>query len=330
MKTLKFVALLIVLEGLSSCATPIATPALIASASQTQSPIRPMARVAVIRDDDAPLYSKAVLGIGVELEEEFIEYSLLGRASRGPDVVKGALARGAQLIIAIGPKSANAAKAESVQVPVIYCLVPRVEDYDLDRPNVVGIRLEVPVSRQLSLLKSLFEEVKRVVVVGDRENSRSLFERVTTEGKKQNIEVVVAQARLSTAVAGALRDVQSKVDAILLLPDAVALNMTSFDAMVEYARDQKIPFMALDDGFVARGALLSYVIDYGLTGRQAASMANRILNDGMSLKDVRLVDYEGLNIAVNMGAADSLFHDGSFSHKLLRLAAEQRYGIEAF
>ena len=26
-------------------------------------------RVAVIRDDDAPLYSKAVLGIGVELED---------------------------------------------------------------------------------------------------------------------------------------------------------------------------------------------------------------------------------------------------------------------
>jgi len=288
------------------------------------------ARIGVIRDDDATLYSKVVLGIGVELEEEFMEYSLQGHASRGPDAVKGAIAAGAQVIIAIGPKSANAAKSASVHVPIIYCLVPRVEDYDLDRPNVVGIRLEVPVGRQLTLLKTLFAATKRIGVVADKAVSQPLLDRLQKEAKSQNLEIVVANAKLSTAVGGALLDVQTSLDALLLLPDPVALNVTSFDAMVSFARDKKIPFFALDDGFVARGALLSFVIDYGLTGRQAALMATKILNDGMSLKDMRIVEHEALNLAVNMRTASTIFKDSSFSNKLLLVAAERRYGIEAF
>ena len=51
---------------------------------------------------------------------------------------------------------------------------------------------------------------------------------------------------------------------------------------------------------------------------------------GMSLKDVRIVKHEALNLAVNMRTADALFKDGPFSYKLLQLAADQRYGIEAF
>lgn len=288
------------------------------------------ARIGVIRDDDATLYSKVVLGIGVELEEEFMEYSLQGHASRGPDTVKAAIAAGAQVIIAIGPKSANAAKNESVHVPIIYCLVPRVEDYDLDRPNVVGIRLEVPFARQLSLLKNLFAGTKRVGVVADKAASKSLLDRLHKEAKAQSLEIVVANAKLATAVGGALLDIQTSLDALLLLPDPVALNVTSFDAMVSYARDKKIPFFALDDGFVARGALLSFVIDYGLTGRQAALMATKILNDGMSLKDMRIVEHDGLNLAVNTRTASTIFKDSSFSHKLLLVASERRYGIEAF
>jgi ABC-type uncharacterized transport system substrate-binding protein len=288
------------------------------------------ARIGVIRDDDATLYSKVVLGIGVELEEEFMEYSLQGHASRGPDAVKGAIAAGAQVIIAIGPKSANAAKNASVHVPIIYCLVPRVEDYDLDRPNVVGIRLEVPFARQLTLLKILFSGMKRIGVVADREGSSGLLEKFNKEAKSQNLEVVVANAKLATAVGGALLDMQTSIDALLLLPDPVALNVTSFEAMVSFARDKKIPFLALDDGFVARGALMSFVIDYGMTGRQAALMASKILNDGMSLKDMRIVEHEALNLAVNMRTASTIFKDGSFSNKLLLVAAERRYGIEAF
>lgn len=288
------------------------------------------ARVAVIRDDDAPLYSKAVLGIGVELEDEFVEYSLMGQASRGPELVKSALSNGAEVLIAIGPKSANAAKIHAAITPVIFCLVPRVEDYDLDRPNVVGIRLEVPFSRQLSLLKTLHPKVRLVAVVADRDHSASLIDRAKNEAKNLGLDLVVAHSKLASAVAGALQDLHGKVDALLLLPDPVALNMTSFDAMVEFAKAKAIPFMAIDDGFVARGALFSFAIDYGLTGRQAAMLANRVLNDALSLKDIRVVDHEALNVAINVAAADSLFPDGTFSHKLLQVAAQQRYGIEVF
>jgi putative ABC transport system substrate-binding protein len=287
-------------------------------------------KVAVIRDDDAPLYAKAVLGIGVELEEEFAEYSLMGHSSRGPELIKSALSNGAQVIIAIGPKSANAAKNHAAQTPIIYCLVPRVEDYDLDRPNVVGIRLEIPIARQLRLLKAFVPDLKRVAVVVDKEHSSKLVDRVSKDAKGQGVEVIVANARLATAVSGALADLEATPDALLLLSDPVALNITSFDAMVAYAKAKKIPFLAMDDGFVARGALLSFAIDYGLTGRQAATLANRILKDALSLKDMRIVEHEGLNLAVNVAVSDYLYPDGNFSHKLLQIAAEQRYGIEAF
>jgi len=259
-----------------------------------------------------------------------VTYSLQGRKSRGPELVEKAIANKAKILIAVGPMSANAAKEKALQIPVIYCLVPRVEDYDLDRQNVVGVRLEVPIARQLGLLKSLFTGVRRIGVVADRDLSQGLLDRVSQEAKNHNVQIVVAHAKLPAAVAGALLDVQSKLDALMLLPDPVALNMTSFDAMVAFARDKKVPFLALDDGFVARGALLSYVVDYGLTGRQAAALANRILNEGLSLKDVRMVEHEALNVAVNMTTVAKIFDDGTFSHKLLQLAAEQRYAIEAF
>ncbi len=285
---------------------------------------------AVVIDDDLPLYRTVVTGIGVEALAVVDEYSLGGDASAGPTVMKNIALDPPAAIVAVGPKAANAAKAGAGDVPVVYCMVPRLESYRLDGPTTAGVRLERSYRVQLAALKSLLPKAKRVAVLYNPARSAETLRLARQAAGESGLELVGVEIASPQDASQALAKVQGKVDALWMISDPTALNLTTFEAMIAFAEEQKLPFLALDARFVERGALLAFAVDYARIGRQVGRIANQLVFEGQRPGSIGLVAPEGLDIAFNLTTAARLGDKGELYESVLQYAATNQHGLRVF
>lgn len=262
---------------------------------------------AVMMDSDLPLYKRVATGIAIELGES---------DSENPSVM-----------IAIGPKSTAAAIKNHKKTPVIYCMVPSLENYKFVQLNTVGIRLEYNYEKQLGMLQSVFPDIKRVGVLYHPQKSKAEVARAQAAAGRVGLMLIVAKLGNPESVPKALATLQGQVDALWMLSDPVALHISVVEQSIKFALEQKLPFLALDDGFVAQGALMSFATDYVWVGRQAGRLANRIVSEGISQ---HIVEPEGLNIALNMTTMAQFDTAADVSLNLLNYAAEHQFKVETF
>lgn len=285
---------------------------------------------AVIIDDDLPLYRTVVTGIGVEALAAVDEYSLGGDAAQAETVMKKVMADPPAAIIAVGPKAANAAKARAGDVPVVYCMVPRLESYRLDGPTSAGVRLERSYRAQLGALKNLLPNASRVAVLYDPARSAQTIRLARAAASESGLDLVAVEIARPDDAAAALGRIAGQADALWMISDPTVLNLTTFEAMVTFAESEKLPFLALDARFVERGALLAFAIDYARMGRQVGRIANRIAFEGQRPDKVGLVAPEGLDIAFNLGTAERIGKKSELSESVLSYAAEHQHGVRVF
>lgn len=285
---------------------------------------------AVIIDDDLPLYRTVVTGIGVEALAAVDEYSLGGDAAAGAVVMKKVMTHPPAAIVAVGPKAANAAKVGAGKVPVIYCMVPRLESYRLEGPTTAGVRLERSYRAQLSSLKSLLPTATRVAVLYNPSRSEQTIRLARRAASESGLELVPVEITTPQDATTALAQIAGKADALWMVSDPTVLNLTTFEAMVRFAGEQKLPFLALDARFVERGALLAFAVDYARMGRQVGRIANQLVFEGQSPQQVGLVTPEGVDIAFNLSTAEKVGKKAELYESVLEYAAQNRHGLRVF
>jgi putative ABC transport system substrate-binding protein len=277
--------------------------------------------IAIVSDDDLPIHRRVVTGLVVESRAEVIELNLGGDASLGEKVMKRALAESPVAIVAVGPKSLVAAMAATKDVPIVYCLVPRLEAYDLKAANVAGVRLEAAPTAPLEVLQKTLPKVRKVAVVFNPDESSDAVDELKRGARSVGMEIVPVEVRVPEHVRESLA--KSSADAILMIPDPTALHLTSFSAMLDHASEQKIPLFALNARFVERGALLAFATDYPALGRQVGRIVNGLVEGEVAIDAIREVDPEGLELAYNMSTARALGAPAGFSAALLEVGAER-------
>jgi putative ABC transport system substrate-binding protein len=285
---------------------------------------------AVVTDADLPVYRKVVTGIGIESKADFFEFTLRGNAKNGPKVMKKVLDKKPTVIIAIGPKAANAARKATRDVPVIYCLVPRLDNYNLSGPNMVGVRLERTATDQLTTLKKLLPKMRRVGVVFDPKNSSRVIAEAKKAARNVGVDLVEVQIKSPRETKSALAKVKGKMDALWMISDPTVLNLATLEAMLTFSLEERVPFFALNRKFVERGALVSFAIDYAQTGRQVASLANRIAYEAASPKRLGVQPPEGLDVAINLTTARRIGAACDLALDVFTFAAENDYAIRVY
>ncbi len=285
---------------------------------------------AVIMDDRFPIYRQVLTGIAVESKEDFLEYSLGGNADKGPATMQAILQKKPKVIIAMGPKSANAAKVATRTVPIIFCLVPRLEGYEMERENLVGIRLESPYKNQLMAIKILFPGKKRIGVMHHPQSSLTTIENAKKAAQKLDLVFVSIPVSAPSYAEKTLNDNKDKFDVLWMVSDSIALNMVSVEAMTRFAVEHKKPYFAVNDGFVMRGALMSFAVDHVRLGMQAGRLANETVKDGYIRTSVDILAPEGLGLAVNLGTAKKIGIFHKLAPDMLTFSAENRYSITMF
>jgi putative ABC transport system substrate-binding protein len=242
------------------------------------------AEVAILKTADLAAYNQAVAGFKAAMPSSttFVEYDMKGDLARGQNLARKIRTSDAALLLAVGVKAAQVAKLEVPDIPVVFCMVLDADKHDLKALNMTGIRLEVPIERQLNTIRTVLPSLKRLGVLYDPEKTGTLVEAARHQAKSMGVELIARQVHAEKDVPSTLRMLLLQVDALWLIPDSTVVTEATLKFVMSTALDSNLPVIGFSPELVRSGALLGMSVNYEDVGRQAGLLAKKILNDQAS------------------------------------------------
>ena len=241
--------------------------------------------VVILKSSDIAAYNQAISGFKAALPSDVVlaEYDLQGDLEKGRKLARKIRAADPALVFAVGLKAAKAAQLEIVDIPVVYAMVLDPAKYGLNAPNVTGVLMEIPMERQLIMIKSLLPRLKHVGTLYDPSKTATLIEDARRLLKSNGTELVPIPLNNERDVPGALRTLLPSIDALWLVPDSTVLTDESLRFILNTALEERVPVVGFSREFARSGALLCLSVNYGDIGRQAGQLTRKILDGHVSL-----------------------------------------------
>ena len=241
--------------------------------------------VVILKSSDIAAYNQAISGFKAALPNDVVlaEYDLQGDLEKGRKLTRKIRAADPALVFAVGLKAAKAAQLEIVDIPVVYAMVLDPAKYGLNAPNMTGVLMEIPMERQLIMIKSLLPRLKHVGTLYDPSKTATLIEDARRLLKSNGTELVPIPLNNERDVPGALRTLLPSIDALWLVPDSTVLTDESLRFILNTALEERVPVVGFSREFARSGALLCLSVNYGDIGRQAGQLTRKILDGHVSL-----------------------------------------------
>ena len=112
--------------------------------------------IAILRSSDIAAYREAIAGLKATgpIGAIYTEYDVQGDLELGKKLARKLRASNASLVVAVGLKAALAAKVEIMDIPIIYMMILDPLKHQLTADNMTGTLLEVPIDRQLKIMRT--------------------------------------------------------------------------------------------------------------------------------------------------------------------------------
>jgi putative ABC transport system substrate-binding protein len=237
-----------------------------------------------------PVYDGFKLGMADlgYVEGQSVEYVYSGGVGEMADLdpeAREIIARKVDLVFAISTAATLKVQQATAgtRIPVVFApVVDPVQSgmvNSLSRPggNLTGIRTGGFAAKELEWLVVLAPGIQRVLVPHNPDDGASVagLAALREAANKLDVELVVHVARTREELNPVLTSLPEDVDAILILPNPVALSAIADFAHVAVAR--RLPLASTSYAQLEAGALMSYGPDYTRMGRQAARLADKVL-----------------------------------------------------
>ena len=260
--------------------------------------------IAILQSSDIPAYQEAIAGLKATgpIGAIYTEYDLQGDLELGKRLARKLRASNASLVVAVGLKAALAAKVEIVDVPIVYMMILDPLKHQLTAANMTGTLLEVPVDRQLKIMRAFLPTLHRVGTLYDPAKTSSRVKEAAQQATISDFQLKGLPVESEKDVPQQLRTLLSDVEALWLMPDSTVLTNESIQFILESALARQVPVIGFSPEFTRLGALLSMSVNYFEVGRETGLLAKRILN-GEGLLPLNPVPIERLKITVNLKTA---------------------------
>jgi putative ABC transport system substrate-binding protein len=209
------------------------------------------------------------------------------------------------MVFAVGLKAAMAAKLEIFDTPVIFCMVLNPESHGLPTSNMTGIAVRTSPATQLSAIRSILPDQRRIGVLYDEMQSGDFVRNAHRLAKQDGFELVPMAVRSQEDLAPAIRILLPKIDALWLLQDQTVISESSIPFLLESTINAKIAIFTFSSTLVQQGALGALVVDPWAVGQQAARMVRTQLHDPRKPAGA-LHDPEHPQLALNLNTAEYL------------------------
>ena len=211
------------------------------------------------------------------------------------------------LIYTIGSKAYIQASAVIQNQPLIFSSMINWRRFTLNN-NTYGVALELQVDMPLYLYSYLFPKIRRLGVLYSKRYNQQWFNTAKLQAQEVGISIYGKVIEKPNEIKMALKRLLPKVDAIWLISDPIVLyDKKSMQTIFAEAAARKKPIFAYNTLFMKYGAVLTIAADIPTMGRQAAGLAQDIINR------------EGIDEKVQPPAG---------SHVILNLKKVHEYGIK--
>ncbi len=263
------------------------------------------ATVAVLKSDDLPHYTRAVEGFRAAIPPSttVVEHLLSSHVAESRRTGQAVRASRPDLVLAIGLRAALTAKLEIPDIPVVFCLVLYPERSGLPAANMAGISMHPSIEYQLSSLRSVLSEAKRVGLLHGETTSQRFLAEAKRKARQFGLEVVPVALPQGGDVPAAVRGLKP-IDAIWIVPDPDVVTGETLEFLLAYSFEAGVPLFAFSTTLVQHGAVGASYLDSHDVGVQAARLALRLLDGGDALPLGTLFPAEQPRLAVNERAAE--------------------------
>lgn len=245
-------------------------------------PLCASTEIIIIKSSDIIPYRKAVEGFKQGFPEgTYREYTIDEDVKdKGSAILKGAIAQGGDLIVAVGPEAAYLTGADSVPIPMIFTMVSNPEKlFPEENKMHRGVSLTLPVGFQLEQIKSTFIARKRIGVLYTREHNQKILDALVTQAFPLGLTVVGIPISSQKDIPEFLKGDLADIEVLLLLPDRTIGSEKILKYIIKSMLVKKIPVVGFNEWFGENGAILSFALDYGEIGKQTAEYARVILRE---------------------------------------------------
>jgi putative ABC transport system substrate-binding protein len=277
--------------------------------------------IAILQSSDMAAYREAIAGLKATgpIGAIYTEYDAQGDLELGKKLARKLRASNASLVVAVGLKAALAAKVEIEDVPIVYMMILDPLKHQLTAANMTGTLLEVPVDRQLKIMRTFLPALHQLGTLYDPVKTSSQVNHAVQQATASDFQLKGIPVESDKDVPQQLRTLLSEVEALWLMPDSTVLTNESVHFILESALARQIPVIGFSPEFTRLGALFSMSVNYGDAGRETGLLAKRIL-DGERLLPLNPVPIARLKITVNLKTAK--FLGITFSKELTSLIDE--------
>ncbi len=260
--------------------------------------------IAILQSSDIAAYREAIAGLKATgpIGAIYTEYDAQGDLELGKKLARKLRASNASLVVAVGLKAALAAKVEIVDVPIVYMMILDPLKHQLTAANMTGTLLEVPVDRQLKIMRTFLPTLHQFGTLYDPAKTSSLVKDAVQQAAISDFQLKGFPVENDKDVPQQLRKLLSNVEALWLIPDSTVLTNESLRFILDSALERQIPVIGFSPEFTRLGALLSISVNYGDVGRETGQLVKRIL-DGERLLTPNPVPVERFKISVNLKTA---------------------------
>ncbi|OJF75720.1 MAG: sugar ABC transporter substrate-binding protein [Treponema sp. CETP13] len=216
------------------------------------------------------------------------------------------------LILAIATPAAQAVANLTDTIPILITAVTDpasaklVESNEMPGTNVTGTSDLTPVAEQISLLKKLVPEAKKVGLMYSSNEQNSMFqiEIAKKACEAEGLEYIEGTVSSSNEIQQVAQSIVGKVDVIYIPTDnMLAAGMAT---VVMVANESNIPIICGEEGGVKAGALATYGVNYYELGKQTGAMAVDLIKNNKNPAEMPIQYLENCNLVVNEEAAELL------------------------
>jgi len=183
-----------------------------------------------------------------------------------------------------------------------------VESITASGNNLTGVStlsLELAAKR-LEMLTRLLPKVHRVAVVfnPDDKFSQDVVKQTYQAADKLRLDLLEVRGRNATEMQTALKGLgQKQADAVFAVSDVLVNNQVA--TLSAIAREHKLPYVVHMRSLAEKGALASYGINTYEIGRQAARLADKVLN-GTKPAEIPIETPRKLELVINLRVAKEI------------------------
>ncbi|MCC6325148.1 MAG: hypothetical protein DCC43_03445 [Candidatus Brocadia sp.] len=262
----------------------------------------------VIRSQQIAAYNEVIKSFEEECKERNITvkaiYDLKGDPEESKRIVYAVRndKQKPHLVLAVGVLAATLAKDQFADIPVIFCMVINHDRFNLQGANITGISAEAPLEDQFAILKEMLGSRKHIGVIYDPRKTGKIISDALQAAKKFDITLLAKEVLSEREVDFALKSMISDIDAFWIIPDGTVITKEALDTIFKRTLKKRIPTFCTSPAIVKAGALVSVSPDYIYTGKQAANLAQALLNNPTMLS-LGLKQPDKLKITFNTSTA---------------------------